>query len=86
MNEIQDIGVMATVTAVCNVLGGVLKRVPTFPDWCIPAALTVAVGPIAAVALAGMTAESVIEGVLAGAASVGLHQGFTNVIHRGKSE
>ena len=80
----ETISTIATVTALCNVLGGVLKRVPKFPDWCIPAALTLVVGPIGTVALAGMNAENVIEGVLAGAACVGLHQGFTNAIHRGK--
>lgn len=82
----ETISTIATVTALCNVLGSVMKRVPTFPDWCIPVALTLVVGPIATVALADMTAESVIEGILAGAASVGLHQGFTNAIQRGKTE
>jgi hypothetical protein len=80
----ETLSTLATVTALCNVLGGVMKRVPAFPDWCIPAALTLVVGPIATVALAGASAENVVEGVLAGAASVGLHQGFTNAVNRGK--
>ena len=82
----ETISTIATVTALCNVLGGVLKRVPKFPDWCIPAALTLVVGPVATVALAGVSPENVIEGILSGAASVGLHQGLTNAITRGKTK
>lgn len=85
--DMETLPALGTVTILCNVVGGVLnlKRVP-FPGWCIPAALTFVVGPIGTGALLGWTAENIIHGILTGAASVGLHQGFTNAIQRGKTE
>jgi len=78
MNEIQDIGGIGLVTALCNALGSILKGIPHFPDWLIPVALPVA-GAVVLVSVQGATPKNAVEGFLCGSAAVGLNQAVRNV-------
>ena len=55
------------------VLGKMLKDTPNVKDWLIPYIL-LACGVIGTVAILGLTASAVIQGVLVAGASVYLHQ------------
>jgi 4-hydroxybenzoate polyprenyltransferase len=61
------------VVAACWALGVILKQTPRVPDWTIVYIVTVAaVGAV--VALQGLTAQTVIQGILCGAFAVYGHQ------------
>lgn len=61
------------VVAACWVVGYILKSTPSFPDWTIVyVVVVVAVG--LSVWILGLSPDSVIQGILAGAFSVYGHQ------------
>lgn len=64
---------LLVVVAACWALGVILKQTPRVPDWTIVYIVTVAaVGAV--VALQGLTAQTVIQGILCGAFAVYGHQ------------
>ncbi|MCL6605622.1 MAG: phage holin family protein [Paenibacillus sp.] len=57
------------VVVVCWVIGYILKRTPSVPDWCIVYVVTF-VAVILAIWMFGWNPNSLIQGVLCGAFSV----------------
>lgn len=51
------------------ILGAIIKRTPAVPDWCIPYILLVS-GIGGSIALMGVTASAVIQGILVTGAAV----------------
>ena len=69
---------LAMLVAALNALGKLLKNNPLVPDVWIPHILA-AVGIVVGMALAGFTVPVGIEGLIAGAGAVGVHQMFTQL-------
>lgn len=55
------------------VIGATLKGIPAFPNWAIPLAV-IPCGIVATCMMNGASVDAVLQGILAGAAAVGLHQ------------
>ena len=75
---------LAMLVAALNALGKLLQNNPLVPDVWIPHILA-AVGVVVGMALAGFTVPIGIEGLIAGAGAVGVHQMFTQ-LRNGKDE
>lgn len=63
------------VVAACWSIGVILKKTPKVTDWVIPY-LIVLIGIFFSVYMLGVTAESIIQGILCGAFAVFGHQLF----------
>lgn len=61
------------VVAACWIIGSVLKQTPKVPDWSI-VYIVVVVAVLLTVWMLGWSAESLIQGILAGAFAVFGHQ------------
>lgn len=61
------------VVAACWVIGFALKRTPLVPDWTIIFIVTV-IAIVFTTLILGLSAESVIQGILCGAVAVFGHQ------------
>lgn len=64
---------LIVVVAACWVLGIVLKQTPRVPDWTIVYIVTL-FAILLAIGLVGLSAETVIQGILCGAFAVYGHQ------------
>ena len=72
MNELTQIGTVGF----CNLLGVLIKAVPEIPNRFIPHILA-GVGAVCESFRVGLSFDSVTNGAIMGAASVGLHQLFS---------
>ncbi|GIO57932.1 phage holin family protein [Paenibacillus cineris] len=73
------------VVAACWIIGYVLKQTPKVPDWSIVYAVVV-VAVLLTVWMLGWSAESLIQGVLAGAFAVFGHQAVKQTKKSGEDE
>lgn len=61
------------VIVALSIIGAIIKKTPNVPSWCIPYVLLV-LGVIAAVAILGMNADAVIQGIIAAGVAVFGHE------------
>lgn len=73
------------VVAACWIIGYVLKRTPNVPDWSI-VYVVVVFAALLTVWMLGWSAESLIQGILAGAFAVFGHQAVKQAKKSGEDE
>ncbi|WJH33104.1 phage holin family protein [Paenibacillus aurantius] len=76
---------LVLVVTACWVFGYSLKRTPKIPDWSIIWLVT-ALALVLTVLILGLSAESVVQGILTGAAAVYGNQLYKQTMERDKKD